>query len=1544
MAYNPFDDVIENDPAYKMQIGGVQPMVIPQQRPDYTQETSKPIATSIARAYKLLTPEQETLDQIEKDQQLRSLATQQAFQGTEFDQYAGDFDLPSEVLTNRKAMDLLDQAGFKRESFVEGFSRIGQFLYGNQRKAFEKLRDGEQLTSDDRLSIALAPLDSLDFLLPPVAIKKLAGIGLKNVNSILRSTSDLPEVQQVKQFFGGSPVPAIGGRADGPPGMVTEPRITLAKEDGTGLSGQALATKVRTENLQQRLYEPYRDIYTRYTNQTDNPSARGFLNFLKDKNIPLTKGISKDPRDTSDIRHIEKAINFLTEGKATLGAFKKPWELRTEEILKNSDRQLLNIEVKRKLAEEGFDIPLTSIGNFVKGKKIDTDAAKNIIQGSGLTANRKLILSELEKLRDDLIANPEKQGKGLKQYSIETPGMKQGSRTIGSIITDYRAKDKLETTQQNITDIVPASLIDEIENLVKVEKGEGVRSRFRQYIPSPTKVVGGELPQAQSKIADLFRTQFFLQDEQGKVLYDFRTIEGFEDTAKTYGIEAVPPNAENARQLRLDNAEQIKQLAKDIEILQAKNGYLTQSQIQGYKQVIDESKQLSEYTNNKFRQVLSENPQLKQVLIDQYKQYYTKFPKTKIQGGKKVNIPVDEMTEEDFINAAAKTFDGHLSHIFRIEDFPSKGKGMFAMGDVSNLVRSNYGIENLALQQRGENAVDLAIASIRKKLNKNKNADIQNEIDTLRYFDKLFTRKGMAIYRRLKKNNLTPEVISQVNELLGKDVAGTIRKVTNVDEDVSKNFNSIFLGSEQPLTLQQNKDRFDSLMDYYIQNPNELKVSMDSRPSKKENIIETFPETPYFKQGFLNVATPNIEQFTNFKKGGVSMVKGGMALGGQNFTENINKQDFTPDPGIEGMSAFDQAVQSGNLQALNLPKIFKGLGEAFGVYSPKKVGKPLTGDMSAVTPVAKSDFPLQSFTFEKIINSKTQAARPQDWINELQGGAAAPKAELLDSGLFQYLADFEKFFPNQKISKQKLVDFLEDNPISNLKVKIKQSETGDPQYDSYMGRPRHEKVGSARMDKAGTDYREVVIEAGRLPGQKEGEEFVNSSHFAEKNVLAFGRVGTYKNSTGDNVAVIQEMQTDYLTQVRKEQELLNAEIERLTADKTKFEQRLAQATNEYDRQTATERLAEIEVKLPKLLKLEESKLIKPYPNIAAADLIPVYNKQLQDIQKNINALSMQGVRRENPEFLMQINKLEQDQKQVLDALLDLNRSNDYEKLSEGVQIPDISDRDNLLRYVGGEDTYVSMKNVKTFPPTPLNSQADYVDAIIKAVIKDAENRGINKIAIMPADVGANARWSKDSEDAKKKFRNLYDKVGVQQLKNIAKKYGGTVEEEFILDTTKGELGLRFLNKGVDGEFQVLKETDIDPSVTIRREDLGPSKPPEGLNAFLNEEILRVAKDYGPNEVVFRREIAPGQTMEYFVNVKQGDVVDQKFDLVPLGDADKAENATIIIEEYNPQRVKMNVLVLPDSNKDKPMYLFKKKKGGIMPDDRLVSITDIYGDY
>jgi hypothetical protein len=67
--------------------------------------------------------------------------------------------------------------------------------------------------------------------------------------------------------------------------------------------------------------------------------------------------------------------------------------------------------------------------------------------------------------------------------------------------------------------------------------------------------------------------------------------------------------------------------------------------------------------------------------------------------------------------------------------------------------------------------------------------------------------------------------------------------------------------------------------------------------------------------------------------------------------------------------------------------------------------------------------------------------------------------------------------------------------------------------------------------------------------------------------------------------------------------------------------------------------------------------------------------------------------------------------------------------------------------------------------------------------------------------------------------------------------------------------------------------------------------------------------------------------------------------VPLGDGDRAENATIIIEEYNPQIVKMYTLTLPEETTKKgPMFIYGKKDGGKIASDGLVSITDIFGEY
>ncbi len=126
---------------------------------------------------------------------------------------------------------------------------------------------------------------------------------------------------------------------------------------------------------------------------------------------------------------------------------------------------------------------------------------------------------------------------------------------------------------------------------------------------------------------------------------------------------------------------------------------------------------------------------------------------------------------------------------------------------------------------------------------------------------------------------------------------------------------------------------------------------------------------------------------------------------------------------------------------------------------------------------------------------------------------------------------------------------------------------------------------------------------------------------------------------------------------------------------------------------------------------------------------------------------------------------------------------------------------------------------------------------------------------MPADIGANPRWGKTTlqmdrpdKSSGDKFRNLYDKVGVQQLKNIAKKYGGQLNIEEIIDPQKSNLGLTFSSRNLEGTgFNFLKEIDVDQNA-ISRGDLGPA------NQFLNEEILRIAKETADEQAKIQKKI------------------------------------------------------------------------------------------
>ena len=653
-----------------------------------------------------------------------------------------------------------------------------------------------------------------------------------------------------------------------------------------------------------------------------------------------------------------------------------------------------------------------------------------------------------------------------------------------------------------------------------------------------------------------------------------------------------------------------------------------------------------------------------------------------------------------------------------------------------------------------------------------------------------------------------------------------------------------------------------------------------------------------------------------------------MAIGGDPL-QNINQQQFAPDPAFEGQDFFQEAVDSGNLTAFNPLKLFKVFNKVKGTATKADIGQPTTLPRAdqAVPVVEESDFPFKSFTYEKLQSPNAPgAARPQDWANYLTGGDTAPISEIRDSGLEQFLRDYEKYYPNQKLSKQQIVDYFETSPTGNLEMRVKGNAKPDL---PDQGRTRHMNAGNQPLDNQGTNYREVIVQAGPIPG--EGQPFINSSHFSEPNVIAFTRVADYQLADGSTAAVIQELQTDMLNTVRVEQLRIKTLLDRLKLTDQKARDILNNPASTPDQvrqaQQTIDKLAQ-QVSPEQRALLEQTQGIKPFPNAAGASLIPGYTDEILKLQDNVNDLLRQKKAANQPFIDQDIFDINQRQLVLRDQLLDLNRSLEIDQNLKGIPVPNADQADELRslsqRPIENFD-YERTNDIQLFPPIPFTKTADYVDLIIKATIKDAQSRGINRVGIFTGEL-VNKRWGKDpTGPAGKKFNDLYSKVSVQQMNNIAKKYGGQVIEGAIINSSKPEKGLKLFNKSVEGNFELLREF----APTNRRVD-----------EFLDEEILRIVEDYGPNDIVVKREIAPGQTMEFYAS-KQ----DEGLQLTPLGDADRAENATIIIEEYNPQLVKIPVLVLEEAEKAKgPFFLYRKKDGGKIASDGLVSITDIYGDY
>ena len=625
------------------------------------------------------------------------------------------------------------------------------------------------------------------------------------------------------------------------------------------------------------------------------------------------------------------------------------------------------------------------------------------------------------------------------------------------------------------------------------------------------------------------------------------------------------------------------------------------------------------------------------------------------------------------------------------------------------------------------------------------------------------------------------------------------------------------------------------------------------------------------------------------------------------------------------------------MTAFNPLKLFNLFGKVKGTATKADIGQPTTLPRAdqAVPVVEESDFPFKSFTYEKLQSPNAPgAARPQDWANYLTGGDTAPISEIRDSGLEQFLRDYEKYYPNQKLTKQQIVDYFETSPTGNLEMRVKQN--ANPDFPD-QGRTRHMNAGSQPLDNQGVNYREVIVQAGPIPG--EGQPFINSSHFSEPNVIAFTRVADYQLADGSTAAVIQELQTDMLNTVRVEQMRIKTLLDRLKLTDQKARDVLNNPASTPDQvrqaQQTIDALAQ-QVSPEQRALLEQTQGIKPFPNAAGASLIPGYTDEILKLQDNVNELLAQKKAANQPFIDENIFEINQRQLQLRDQLLDLNRSLEIDQNLKNIKVPSADQADELrsLSQRPIENfSYERTDDIQLFPPVPFTKTADYVDLIIKATIKDAQSRGINRVGIFTGEL-VNQRWGKNpTGPAGKKFNDLYSKVSVQQMNNIAKKYGGEVIEGAIVDPTKATRGLRFFNRDVDGGLTLNKE-DVARRTTTESE--------EGLDEFYNEQMRRFVSGggYRDKDVVLTREVAPGQFQDFYVRAD-----DESIDFVPLGEGETINDALVVIEEFNPSLVKIPVLVLDEAEKAKrPFFLYRKKDGGKIASDGLVSITDIYGDY
>ena len=1566
--YNPMDDMIYGDnadPAYAVReipIGQTAtetdfaPATDPRPASDLDayafNEFNKLIDKAVLPQYRMLTGK--TLEEnFGKDILARQLSMAQAFQEAGL-----PLDPNKESVSGAEFQDpvlrpLLLKYGYEPQSASEGLERVVETFFRAQREAREKRLRGETLTPMEEIdaSFPMALLDALDFTgLIGLGLKgafKASRAGLKYLlNESAKGTSKDVALKNFAELFPEDTKALQMSAVENQRltiGGTSTPTVLREAEKGSGLTSSTPASPTRPKTERSgALVEPSAKAGYKVTNNSKIANAEADL-WDEGKKFETREEFVKAVEKKSGVKGLneEKIRNakdyYVRKGQLNFGVKRLEYRKGTDEdglypfpepSLTKETKKLINYINKNKDKIEPGTLKRLSDQYGASYSKIKEEfpelsfgrkGGPRFAQEASLRAREaqtvKRILQMIEDKKELQIKYPRAD---FDSYAALKEGLQREGKRAMEEKQIRIARDKGLIDEDTFKEIYPRSGLKQ-ETL-------GTSDEIQKIIDNPEKSVYSKAEKIVTRfgVTDGPTQKLLINTLRGdlqKGVDDLRNAGAMtKDEFDISGLKDIYGNRQNYNKELFGSADDFgdfsqniisKRLAKDIKEGRGPN-------IPTFKATAVAAEEASNVMTDYFRNLfLSPNPSAKiQKFRDKFIEAY--------DAGRKGTTDLDTpLGQKKFISSLKRTFGPQISHTMPA----TKAQGA-AISDFAENVKINPAAHNLQLQVAVEKRLERHVSRIAKALRENNMQEVNRLADIVKTFDDAFKKRNMA-GAYIVNNDEVIEVFK--------------RKGLNADRRL------LYLGDERDIVnpvdeAQKTLTYVENYFKKMIDNPDQIKFFkfQQGRPTQKKSKLGL--ETP-IRKGMPNSSFVD-DPFT-FKQGGPV----NMAIGGDPLT-NLNQQQFSPDPAFEGQDFFQEAVDSGNLQAVNLLNLFKVFKKPKVMATPSNVkqveqardpmpqGVPGSQQIQPL-PAGKPDFFFKSFLLDQLnLPNAPKASTPQGWREFLIKGKKVPEAEMLDTGILQYLEDTEKFYPNKKITKQELEDLYDTSPLGNLEVRVKETLTpetqfGDGDFIADQGRPKHKGAGNANIDNQADDYFEVVVNVPSLPGQERA--FVNSSHFNEPNVLGFTRVGTYKNSKNETVAVIQEMQTDMLTEVRKEQERLFAMINALKRERAKLEN-LANTSANPDYYKNELRLFNQKYPQSRLDALETDNLIKPFPNIVAKDLIPERTANLNSIQEQINKLMMANVEQYNdPAYKTLVFDLAQQQKKIFEDLSSMNRSANYEESLRDFKVPSTTDRNELNR-IANTDEYLpssyNLRQVESFPPIPFNKQADYVDLLIKSTIKAAKGKGIDKVAIMPANVGANPRWGKSGDEAKKKFENLYDKVGVQQLKNIAKKYGGKLEIEKIIDPSKQTRGLTFLNKNPEGQFQILKQTEPRSVVSDADRD-----------KFLDEEITRIVSgNTEPGDIVLTREIAPGQMMDYYLVEGRGDATDVGYRMIPLKEGESADDAMIKIVEYNPSEVDMYTISFDSSQLEEPMYLFKKKSGGSIDKDSLVSITDIYGEY